>query len=189
MIEKLASLWRSDFHAKTILGLRLGDVWGQWKNGFWWTPKFYGDASVSTWDCNTGLELALDCQKVPIRRCPEDYTLHAITVDPLQDLVVSLFIRKPPEIDTLPLDDTFLVDFGSVSSKLPHPHAVCTSLVCKRVFARADDCLRHILAPVICGDRVVFLYDCDHYGMPRNIFIQVIDWRKGHSNSVSPYYS
>jgi hypothetical protein len=46
--------------------------------------------------------------------------------------------------------------------------------------------------PAICGDRIVVLYCMNHRtsrNTAPNMFIQVIDWRKGHVKGVSPLYS
>jgi len=195
-LEKLASLWRSDFHMKTVAKL-LGSrtIGGRWKCGFWWkwrdrNNKFF------IWDCNAGSGELVPCQEVPMHtgtRRSEGYTLDKVVVDPLQDLMVLLYSSRfydatKGNIPSLQYNE-FLVEFRSLSSQLPHPHSVCTSLVHKHDIKRYRNFFQAHCDPLICGDRVVVLYYNKHDYEEQRIFIQVIDWRKGYINSVSPHYS
>lgn len=195
-LEKLASLWRSDFDAKTVFGLRAdSDHWnGQWKCGFWWTwLEYEGSDNLFIWDCNAGLELAHPCKEVPKHTpCPDGYALDMVAVDPLQDLMILLFSScESTEANTYtwPQHDKFLVEFRSLSSQLPHPRAACTSLVDEHLF-ESRCFIEESPQPKICGDQVVFpfKYKRNDQTSWKGIFILVMNWRKGYINSVSPHH-
>ncbi|KAG1879542.1 hypothetical protein C8R48DRAFT_830169 [Suillus tomentosus] len=189
-LKKLASLWRSDFHATTTFEtvvttaatwertLPIQDV----KCGLWWTHslgenKFY----IQGCDPNPTLSRAWSIG---------DVEGHLTTFDPLQDLIV-VCSEHDYYVDVTNANQDYhvcWVEFRLASSQRPHPSAACTSLECKHTFD-APGCYRAaLLPPVIRGDRVFILYyientadDC-HPEPASGMFIQVIDWRKGYMN-------
>lgn len=192
-LEKLTSLWRSDFHTKTVLKKKVDCIAGQWKCGFWWdwSGHFEHDenGNLFIWDSNTNIELLQKWPEVPINSFPKDVELEAVVSDPLQDLAVSLFSISGVTVTDFRQDHKiFLVEFWSASSRLPHPHSAYPSLECEHAFEPGHLYLDTCGQPSIYGDRVVFLYYFAR-SETRNLFIQVIDWRKGHAKSVSPLYS
>jgi len=194
-LEKLASLWRSNFHVKAVAELRLRTTEGRWKCGFWWEWPGLSD-KFFIWDCNAGSEELAPCQEVPMHtgtRRSEGYMLDKVVVDPLQDLMVLLYSSRFHEAATSNIPsrqyNEFLVEFRSLSSQLPHPHSVCTSLVHKHDIERHRDFRQAHCDPLICGDRMIVPCYSEHDYQKQRIFIQVINWRKGYINSVSPHYS
>jgi hypothetical protein len=111
-----------------------------------------------------------------------------VIVDPLQDLVITLSSQDSFMVTDANQDhQVFLVEFRLASSQLPFPDAALASLECKHAFDAPGYYDVYLLdQPAICGDRVVVFY---YIGGVRDLFIQVIDWRKGHAKSVSPLYS
>lgn len=120
----------------------------------------------------------------------QDQLLMTSFVDPLQDLVVALFLSRRSGVSVTDIRQdyqVFHVEFRSASSLLPHPHSGCTSLECGHTFDKIGHNTVDISGqPAICGDRVFFLYRLDRPG--QDLFIQVIDWRKGCAKNVSPLY-
>jgi len=57
----------------------------------WFLVDVEDTASAFVWNCSKGVELAEECQEVFIHSPTDGYELESIVVDPLQDLVVSLF--------------------------------------------------------------------------------------------------
>ncbi|KAG1885312.1 uncharacterized protein F5891DRAFT_1064550 [Suillus fuscotomentosus] len=187
-LKNLASLWRSGFHVNTVFQDAVT------RDEQYMEPQFVKCGTLWVWRMND--LLIRDCKKKtkPPQMWPEDglfqqshthnLTRHSVVVDPLQDLVVA--ISSPP---TLTWDDArqdqliFWVDFWLASSQLPHPDSACTSLECRHT-CEPDTYAVHILSrPAICGDRIVVLYHTKHTlgdMFTPNMFIQVIDWRKGH---------
>ncbi|KAG2368628.1 hypothetical protein BDR07DRAFT_1048082 [Suillus spraguei] len=109
--------------------------------------------------------------------------LKSIVVDPLQDLVVVVF-----RTSYSPDDGLLSVAFRLASSRSPHPDSACTSLKCKH----PCDVVRFtevfiVGLPAICGDHIIVLYYTMNFGSlgtASNIFIQVIDWKKGRAKGV-----
>jgi len=193
-LKKLSSLWHlSDFwHAKTVLkesvdttvyGRRLSGIQSV-KCGIWW---MWAQDNVFIRDCNVNAKLS---GTWPARSLSTQHQLLILSaiVDPLQDLVITLSSQNPVYVIDAGQDyHVFLVQFRSASSQLPHPNSACASLECKHTF---DSPGRYLVLlvnePAVCGDRVVVLY---YIHSTQNLFIQVIDWRKGRAKSVSPFYS
>ncbi|KAG2050310.1 hypothetical protein BDR06DRAFT_646468 [Suillus hirtellus] len=195
-LKKLASLWRSDFHASTTFGTVVTTV-ATWervlpiqdvKCGLWWLHsleeyKFYIQG------CGTNPTLS---RTWSIGDDAEGF----FTFDPLQDLMV---VCSEPDHDDVTVTDAkqdyhvCWVEFRLASSQCPHPSAACTSLECKHTFdSDAPGYYRAVLSPpVICGDHVFIFCDIEDTGDRRHpkhvfgMFIQVINWRKGYVNRVS----
>lgn len=191
-LEKLTSLWRSDFQAKTVSKKTTGGhIDGQWKCGIWWDWLGHieddDDDNLFIWDSNTNIELSQEWPGVPIHGFSKDVELKVVVFDPLQDLVVSLFSISGVTVTDFRQDcATFLVEFLSASSQLPHPHSVCTSLEFKHAFEPGHIFFGVFDQLAIYGDRVVFLYYIMRSCHTQDLFMQVIDWRKGLAKSVSP---
>lgn len=109
----------------------------------------------------------------------------SVVVDPLQDLAVMV---SHGVFDML-AHRVFSMTFRLASSQRPHPDSPWPYLRCMRPRKLdPDHHLRFVDQPAICGDRVVALYYYTNYrGLTSNIFIQVIDWRKGHAKGSSLY--
>ncbi|KAG1823944.1 uncharacterized protein BJ212DRAFT_710013 [Suillus subaureus] len=192
-LKSLVSLWRSSFHVNTVFQ----DVVTS-------DQHFLESQSVkcgTLWVRRTNSLLIRDCKKKTKHphvwpehdlfkqpRHPHGLIMHSVVFDPLQDLVVA--VSSPPVFN---LDDAqqdhlvFWVEFWLASSQLPHPESACTSLECRHPyeFPTLDTYLVRIVGrPAICGDRIVVLYCTKHRtswnNTASNMFIQVIDWRKGH---------
>ncbi|KAG1825256.1 hypothetical protein EV424DRAFT_1643500 [Suillus variegatus] len=185
-LKKLASLWRSDFHATTTFEtvvttattwqpmLPIQDV----KCGLWWShsPK---EDKLYIQGCGTNLMLS---RTWSIGYVEGFFT----TFDPLQDLMV--VCSKPDDCVTVTDAEqnhhVCRVQFRLASSQRPHPSAVCSSLECKHTFDAPGHYRAALSPPVICGDRVFIVYemeDMDNW-LVSGMFIQVINWRKGYVN-------
>ncbi|KAG1800433.1 uncharacterized protein HD556DRAFT_1305190 [Suillus plorans] len=184
-LKKLASLWRSDFHASTTFETVVTTV-AKWermlpiqdvKCGLWWLHsleeyKFYIQG------CGTNPTLS--------RTWSIGDTEGFFTFDPLQDLMV---------VCSEPDDDVTVTD-ATQDYHCPHPSAACTSLECKHTFdSDAPGYYRAVLSPpVIYGDHVFVFYDIEDTGDRRHpksvfgMFIQVINWRKGYVNRHKQHF-
>jgi hypothetical protein len=199
-LKNLASLWQSDFHAdmffqdvvssdQPFVGLptvTCGTLW-LWRLD-----------SLLIRDCTTKTKLPHVWPEHGLfKQSGHSYglTRHSVIVDPLQDLVVAVssphFNMDYSQQDHL----VFWVDFWLASSQLPHPDSARTSLECRHTCetpAHGNYIVRLVGRPAICGDRIVVLYHTSHHtsrNTASNMFIQVIDWRKGHVKRVSPLYA
>ena len=184
-------MWRSDFHTKTVFEeVILGIVDGESSAGkqhmtcgVWW---MWGFRNLYVRDCNANVKLS---RTWPIFTHWQHHSLHAVIVDPLQDLVIIVSSDVQCIVTDAGQDhQVFVVEFRLASSlHLPHPDAACAFLECKYAFDIPGQYVITINKPAICGDRIVILY---HVLIPlvNNVFIQVIDWRKGHTQSVSTLY-
>ncbi|KAG2338090.1 hypothetical protein BDR05DRAFT_729085 [Suillus weaverae] len=190
-LKNMAFLWRSNFHVNTVFQDAVSS-----------DEHFLGPQSVkcgTLWVWRTNSLLIRDCKKrTKLPHVWPEHSLfkqfghshglimHSVVVDPLQDLVVAV---SSPMFN---LDDSqqdhlvFWVDFWLASSQLPHPDSACTLLECRHTceFPALDTYVVRIVGrPAICGDRIVVLYYMNHRTLRNttsNIFIQVIDWRKGY---------
>jgi hypothetical protein len=194
-LKKLASLWRSDFHAhttfETVVTLTLPHyLAGPWEHtspiqsvkcGLWWmhllADKFY------IHDCSTNPKLSQTLRWSTNDMYPQHWAPGFVAFDPLQDLMV--VFSAPGRVTVTNVEQEhciFSVEFRLASSQRLHPDAVHASLECKRIFdAPGNYCAVLVKNPVICGDRVFVFYNILMLGT----LIQVIDWRKGYSNNVS----
>lgn len=158
------------------------------KCGIWW---MWVNGNIFIRDCNTNIKLS---HSFPIHeqffqdRLPG--AVRAVVVDPIQDLVV---VVPFPDICIVTGAEKnrhiFSVDFLSASSPLPHPDSLDASLKCQHSFEESGRYRAALTGdPVICGDRIVVCYhtisDPPRKVRP-DVFIQVIDWRKGRTKSVS----
>ncbi|KAG2071510.1 hypothetical protein BDR04DRAFT_1098308 [Suillus decipiens] len=186
-LKTLASMWRSDFHLNTIFEetatvdiagdiLRMQSV----KCGLWWMySEVTGRLFIRGYDTNTKLSQTLPG---PSLVSQENFImLTSVVVDPLQDLVVIVLGSTNTQDH-----DVFSVAFQLASSRSPHPDSACNSLKCKHPCDTVPDINIVLLAgrPAICGDRIIVLYYTRNLNLlgtvaTSNIFIQVIDWRKG----------
>ncbi|KAG1800430.1 uncharacterized protein HD556DRAFT_1036715 [Suillus plorans] len=190
-LKKLATLWRSDFHATTTFEtvVTAAATWGRMlpiqdvKCGLWWTRsldehKFYIQS------CGTNLTLSRTWS------IGDGVQGFLTTFDPLQDLMVVCsehhhYVAVTDAEQDYPV---CRVEFRLASSQRPHPSAECTSLECNHTFDALPGYHHTALSPpVICGDHVFILYYieviscCDSEPVP-GMFIQVINWRKGYVN-------
>ncbi|KAG2115505.1 hypothetical protein DEU56DRAFT_840705 [Suillus clintonianus] len=166
-LKKLASLWRSDFHANTVFETSFAAAEPLFampakcislKCGLWWGHM--RDFLIR--DCNTNPKLSRTWSKDDL--FPQSVLPGFVTFHALQDLMVVL-----PWPDSFTVTDAgqdhyvFLVEFRLASSQRPHPHshpsAGCASFECKQSFdAPGDYCARFEKEPEICGDRVFVFY-------------------------------
>ncbi|OJA16319.1 hypothetical protein AZE42_08374 [Rhizopogon vesiculosus] len=187
LLKKLASLWRSDFHAKPIFEDTVAGPfyerfpWTQSvKCGFWW---MWADGNLLIRSCDGNVELSRTWRTHSLSS--QYQFLRSVIVDPLQDLVVTVFTFSLGTFYVPPRQDhhIFTVEFRLASSQLPYTDSECTSLECKHVFNKPGYYLLHLLGhPAICGDRVVVLYYLN-LRLTGKLFIRVIDWRTGHAKS------
>ncbi|KAG1800425.1 uncharacterized protein HD556DRAFT_1035629 [Suillus plorans] len=192
-LKKLASLWRSDFHAtttfETVVTTAATYLPVSWEHmlpiqnvqcGLWWSDSPEEDEFYIQ-GCGTNPTLS---QTWPIGDAKGFFTF-----DPLQDLMV---VCSEPDDDVAVTDakqdyHVCWVEFRLASSQRPHPSAACTSLECKHTFDAPGYYFAAISPPVICGDHVFILYDIEDTGgchpepVP-GMLIQVINWRKGYVN-------
>lgn len=154
--------------------------------GIWWMwARGSGNLFIRNYNANVKLSRMWPSASLSIQHL----LLTSVIVDPLQDLVITVSTRSSFfGIDAGQSYQVFLLEFRLASSQLPYPDSACAaSLECKHTFDELGDYFVHLVhEPAICGDRIVILY----YMRPtQSLFIQVIDWRKGHVNCVSPLYS
>ncbi|KAG1825240.1 hypothetical protein EV424DRAFT_1602907 [Suillus variegatus] len=191
-LKKLASLWRSDFHAtttfETVVTTTATYLPVSWEHvlpiqnvkcGLWWSDSPEEDEFYIQ-GCGTNPTLS--------RTWSIGNAERFFTFDPLQDLMV--VCSDPDDIsvtDGKQDHHVCWVEFRLASSQRPHPSAACTSLEFKHTFDAPGDYCAALLPPVICGDHVFILYDiehteCCHPDPVPGMFIQVINWRKGYVN-------
>ncbi|KAJ8587778.1 hypothetical protein M405DRAFT_842965 [Rhizopogon salebrosus TDB-379] len=189
-LEKLASLWRSDFRAKTIFE-RVGSTFlrGETRSapiqcvkcGLWW---MWAHGNLFIRNCNGNLELSRTWRTDSLS---PQYIVKSVIVDPLQDLVVAVSEKWSPFVPQVDAEQDhciFLVAFRLASSGLPY---LDSALECRHIFYEpGHHSVRLLDQPAICGDRVVVLY-CTYSGRAWELFIQVIDWRTGRAKSHEQY--
>ncbi|KAG1737458.1 hypothetical protein EDB19DRAFT_958924 [Suillus lakei] len=193
-LKRLASLWRSDFHLNTVFEEAVAaDIANSFfreqsmKYGLWW---MYAEGILFIRGCDTNTKLS---QTLPMWSfvlpglADVFYVVRSIIIDPLQDLAVAASFETGDERDR----HVFSVSFRLASSRRPHPDSACTSLTCKHPCYVAPGYHIHFVGePAICGDRIIILYytgNVDFPGTLSNIFIQVIDWRKGRAKGYPLY--
>lgn len=201
-LKNLASLWRSGFHINTVFQdvvsphLILGPHTVKCECGTLWVWSM--DDNLLIRDCTTKTKFSHVWPEHGLFKQlghPYGLTSESVIVDPLQDLVVAVSSPHMFNVDYSQQDHLLLwVDFWLASSQLPHPDSACTLLECRHTCespALGNYHVRLVGTPAICGDRIVVLYDTyqPYRDTASNIFIQVIDWRKGHVKRVSPFYS
>ncbi|KAG2133274.1 uncharacterized protein EDB93DRAFT_1331522 [Suillus bovinus] len=190
-LKNLASLWRSGFHVNTVFQ----DVVAS--NDPRIQPQSMKCGTLWVWRMNT--LLVRDCKdKTKTSQVWPKHDLFkqsvhihnlvacSVVVDPLQDLVVAI---SAPSVfhsgDAQQDHPVCWVDFWQASSRLPHPDSASTSLECRHAGeSTALSVICIVGGPAICGDRVVMLYYTRHRTSRNtvgasNMFIQLIDWRKG----------
>ncbi|KAG1847602.1 hypothetical protein F4604DRAFT_1975550 [Suillus subluteus] len=186
-LKRLASMWRSDFYLNPVFeetvavdivnySLDMQSV----KCGLWWMYALAaGRLFIRGYGTNTKLSQTWPRRSLVLQEDIFFFMLRSVAVDPLQDLAVVAF-ETGDEQD----HDVFSVAFRSASSQCPHPDAACTSLKCKHPcdMVPGTNLVFFVGRPAICGDRIVVLYYTSNYRSLQtasNIFIQVINWRKG----------
>ncbi|KAG1759169.1 hypothetical protein EDD22DRAFT_907531 [Suillus occidentalis] len=191
-LKKLASTWRSDFHLNPVFeeivtvndsdSLDMQSV----KCGVWWMEA--GRRLFIRWcDTNTKPPQTWLEQSLPASMSLGD--MGSVVVDPLQDLAVAMLYGNPYNQER----HIFSLVFQLASSQHPHPDAVCTSLKCKHPCVVIPGCwVRFVGRPAICGERIVVVYYTNKWSsgldmLASNIFIQVIDWRKGRAKGYPLY--
>ncbi|KAG2116162.1 hypothetical protein DEU56DRAFT_840370, partial [Suillus clintonianus] len=172
-LKKLASLWRSDFPANIVFETSfyaaepLYSMPAKYippiqslKCGLWWGKMH--DFVIR--DCNTNPKLSQTWSKDDL--FPQSLLLGLFTFDPLQDLMA-----------LLPWPHSFTVTDAGQDHR---------ASLCKQTFdAPGDYFARFEREPEICGDRVFVFYhivETDETPLP-GMFIQVIDWRRGHASN------
>ncbi|OAX38823.1 hypothetical protein K503DRAFT_132430 [Rhizopogon vinicolor AM-OR11-026] len=143
----------------------------------------WADGNLLIWSCDGNVELSRTWRTHSLSS--QYQFLMLVIVDPLQDLVITVFTFLMATFYVLPGQDRhiFTVECRLASSQLPYADSECTSLECKHVFNKPGYYLLHMLEhPAICGDRVVVLYYLN-LRLTRKLFIRVIDWRTGHAES------
>ncbi|KAG1753373.1 hypothetical protein EDB19DRAFT_826196 [Suillus lakei] len=193
LLKRLASMWRPDFHVSTVFEDAVSPVSNHlpgiqyMKCGIWW---MWENDNLFIRDCNTNIKLSHSFprhERFSQDRYPR--SVRSVVLDPIQDLVVVVPIPGLCTVTGAEQDHyIFSVEFRLASSLLPHPDSVDASLKCKHSFD-ASGHYRVALTqePVICGDRIIVLYHMLKFNpldiVGSKVFIQVIDWRKGHVKS------
>lgn len=186
-LKRLVTLWQSVFHASTVFEDAVSPVNQYYlkrhmKCGIWWS---WDRDNIFIRDCNTNIKLSHPFPRH--EQLSQDRLLRSarsVVLDPIQDLLVVL---PSPGIcivtDAEQNCHIFSVEFRSASSLLPHPDSVNASLKCQHSFEESGPYPINLTQdPAICGDRIVVLYHTSDI-VGSNVFIQVIDWRKGHAKS------
>ncbi|KAG2749490.1 hypothetical protein P692DRAFT_20462110 [Suillus brevipes Sb2] len=192
-LKKLVTLWRPVFHASTVFEGSVSPVMDYLpgiqyvKCGIWWMCD---NDNLFIRDCNTNIKLSHSFprhEQFSQDRLPGP--VRSVVFDPIQNLVVLVSL---PGICIVTNAEQgrhiFSMEFRLASSLLPHPDSGNASLKCQHSFEDSGH-YRVFLTqePAICGDRIVILY-CIPDIVGSNVFMQVIDWRKGHAKSVSSLY-
>ncbi|OAX38820.1 hypothetical protein K503DRAFT_856435 [Rhizopogon vinicolor AM-OR11-026] len=181
LLEKLASLWRSDFRAKTVSEAVDGPYSGRLQSAKWWM----WNCSLFIRHCNSVTNVERSWPWLTQSFSPQQLLLMrlSIVVDPLQDLVGSVFATYQLTVTDVRQEyQVFVVEFRLALSQLPHPDSACSSLNCTHAFDEPGGYIVHVRRTEICGDRVVVVYQVDSESSDaQDLFIQVIDWRKGHA--------
>jgi hypothetical protein len=150
--------------------------------GVWWMWAY---PNLYIRNCNANVKLSRMWPIVSFLTHWQHQLLHSAIVDPLQDLVIMVSSEVQCIVTDAGQDhQVFVVQFRLASSPhLPYPDAACVFLECKHAFDFPGQYVITMNEPAICGDRIIILYH-----VLSNVFIQVIDWRKGHTQSVSTLY-
>ncbi|KAG2133250.1 uncharacterized protein EDB93DRAFT_887294 [Suillus bovinus] len=148
------------------------------KCGLWWMST---ESDLFIRECNTNTTRIWPNHN-PLSPMPE-HKLVPVIADPLQDLMVTISLLRSIHVpNTVQAYHVFWLDIRMLSSQAPHPDSACTSLDCSHYF---DACgIHHVVfmnEPAICGDRIVVPYCTytDNNTWRQQMFIQVVDWRKG----------
>ncbi|OAX33341.1 hypothetical protein K503DRAFT_529984 [Rhizopogon vinicolor AM-OR11-026] len=182
-LRELASLWRTDFYAKPVFEEVVCPVdspvlpWKKYvKCGLWWMiahPNLY------IRDCNANGKLSQTWSTHSLTTGSQ--FLKTVIVNPLQDLLIIVSPLSFIVVDAVQDYQVFMVGFRLASSNLPHPDSASAFLECTYTPDVPGQCASYVIdEPAICGERVIVLY-CIH--PTQDLFIQVIDWRKGHAKS------
>jgi hypothetical protein len=180
---------RSDFHVNTVFqeavpgpAFASNEEKQSMKCGIWWMS---GDGDLFTQECNTNTTRTWP--NLSLSPMPQ-HELAPVIIDPLQDLLVT--ISFPPFIDVqnvVQAHHVFWLEIRMLSSQALHPDSACTSLDCRHHFDACDFYDIVIMEdPKICGDRIVVPYCIRKNGEWKPMSIQVVDWRKGQAECVSP---
>ncbi|KAG1793512.1 uncharacterized protein HD556DRAFT_1374374 [Suillus plorans] len=192
-LRRLASMWQSDFHLNCVSEqtVAIGNILSPYipglqsvKCGIWW---MWVNNRLFIRECDTNFKSTQTWPEQSFGSLVDwPFFVRSVVIDPLQDLAV--MVSSYGVFDMLDRR-VFSMTFRLASSQRPHPDSACTSLECMRPCKMdPDHDLRFVDQPAICGDRVVALYYyTSHSGSASNIFIQVIDWRKGHAKGYSLY--
>ena len=153
------------------------------KCGVWWLWE-RRNGTLFIRDCNANARLSKTWLSHSLSIQPE--LLTTVVIDPLQDLIVAVSMQDQFfGVDAGLGYQVLLLEFRLASSQLPHPDSACTSLECKHTFNQPGNYFaRPVYNPAICGDRIVVLY---YIGQTQDLFVQVIDWRKGRVGCVSQF--
>ncbi|OAX33338.1 hypothetical protein K503DRAFT_529942 [Rhizopogon vinicolor AM-OR11-026] len=182
-LKKLASLWRTDFYTKPVFEEVVGPVNNQVlsgkqhvKCGLWWTMA---NSNLCIRDCNANGKLSQTWSTHSLTTGGR--FLKSVIVDPLQDLLIIVSSLSFIVIDAVQDYQVFMVEFRLASSNLPHPDSACAFLECTHTPDAPGQYASYVMDELaICGDRIVVLY---RIHPAQDLFIQVIDWRKGHAKS------
>ncbi|KAG2032136.1 hypothetical protein BDR03DRAFT_63270 [Suillus americanus] len=188
-LKKSAFMSRSDFHVNTVFQEAVPTPHAAtqetqfMKCGLWWMSR---DDDLLIHECSTNATRTWPNHS--LSPMPQ-HDLVSVIVDPLQDLVVT--ISLPHSIDvhhSVQAHHIFWLEIRTLSSEAPHPDSACTSLDCRHHFnARGIQHVVFMKEPAICGDRIVVPYCTSTDDIwTKLMFIQVVDWRKGQAECVSP---
>ncbi|KAG2151246.1 uncharacterized protein EDB93DRAFT_307492 [Suillus bovinus] len=189
-LKRLASMWRSDFHLNPVFEETVAvDIVSPYtpalqsmKRGLWW---MYANYKLLIRGC--------DANTKPNHTWPEQILVwpefffppRLFVIDPLQDLAVSVSYGNRQD------RCVFSMEFRMASSQRSHPKSACIYFECNHPYDMVrGHHYQFVGRPAICGDRVVVLYytyDMNLRGPASNIFIQVIDWRKGYAKGYPLY--
>ncbi|KAG1798215.1 uncharacterized protein HD556DRAFT_227113 [Suillus plorans] len=189
-LKKSALMSRSDFHVNTVFQEAVPAVPAATKEtqslkcGLWWMSR---DNDLIIQECKPNTTQTWSNH---ILSPMPQHKLVTVIVDPLQDLLVTIFSFNSIDVlDVLQAHHVFWLEIRMLSSQAPHPDSACTSLDCSHLFnERGINVVMFMKEPAICGDRIVVPY-CTfaHGGWAELMFIQVVDWRRGQAYPVGGY--
>ncbi|KAG1902354.1 uncharacterized protein F5891DRAFT_1186452 [Suillus fuscotomentosus] len=190
-LKRLASMWQSDFHLNSVSEqtVAIGNILSPYipslqsvKCGIWWMSVI---SRLFIRECDTNFKSTQTWPEQSFDSLVDMPFTKSVVVDPLQDLAVMVSYGI---LDMLVHRD-FSMTFRLASSQRPHPDSPWPYLNCMRPPEMdPDHDFRFVDQPAICGDRVVALYYyTNHSRSTSNIFILVVDWRKGHAKGSSLY--
>lgn len=193
-LKRLASMWQSDFHLnldfEEIVAVNDSDSLDMQsvKCGVWW--MYAGHRLFIRW-CDTNTKPPQTWLEQSLTANMSLGNMRSVVVDPLQDLqvAVAMSYQNPYNQER----HIFSLVFQLASSQRPHPDAVCTSLKCKHPCVVIPGYwVTFVGRPAICGDRIVVVYYTNNFSsggdvLESNIFIQVIDWKKGRAKGYPLY--
>ncbi|KAG2130831.1 uncharacterized protein EDB93DRAFT_1179089 [Suillus bovinus] len=190
-LKRWVTFWPSVFHASSVFEdavpiMNLHSGIQHMKCGIWW---MWDNDNFYIRDCNTNIKLSHSFSRYEqFFQGRMSGSVRSVVLDPIQDLVVVILF---PDIYTVTGAEQgrhiFSVEFRSASSLLPHPDSVEALLKCQHSEESSHHRVILTQEPTVCGDHIVVFYHMERLNplemVGHNVFIQVIDWRKGYTKS------